>query len=94
MTVTVKGTAAEIAGLTGEEFTYYVDLSGIGEAGEYDMPILVRMADDKELEAVSDPSEIHVTVESPEQEEPEAPEEPEETETTPDEAETEPGSGD
>ena len=66
MQVTAKGGIEDLAGLTGEEFTYYVDLSGIDEAGEYDVPVQSRTEKEMDLDVSIDPPQLHVTVESTE----------------------------
>lgn len=91
MQVTAKGGIEDLASLTGEEFTYYVDLSGIDEAGEYDVLVQSRTEKEMGLDVSIEPMHLHVTVElieTPETEpqaedttEPDAPEEPAEPET-------------
>ena len=77
MDVTVSGAIADITDLPEDAVSFYVDLSEITEAGEYDLPILGRSTEGKTLEVVTDPAELHVIVTSgePVQEEPVEPDE-------------------
>ena len=72
MTVTVHGVIDDLSELKAEDLAFYVDLSGITEAGEYDLPIVVQPIDGKALEFDIDPAVLHVVVEDypePEEEE-------------------------
>lgn len=71
MQVTVKGPVETIANLTADMFSYYVDLSAIEEAGEYDLPIVSGTTVGDALEVVIEPAALHVHVEAiaPEEEE-------------------------
>ena len=62
MQVKVKGAIADITDLPGDAIAYYVDLSEIAEAGEYDLPIQGRSAEEKTLDVVIDPAQMRVTV--------------------------------
>ncbi|MBO5517592.1 MAG: hypothetical protein J6A42_05900 [Firmicutes bacterium] len=64
MQVTVKGPVETIANLTADMFSYYVDLSAIEEAGEYDLAIYTGTTIGEALEVVIEPAELHVLVES------------------------------
>ncbi|MBQ2218807.1 MAG: hypothetical protein II418_07685 [Firmicutes bacterium] len=64
MQVTVKGPVETISDLTADIFAYYVDLSTIEEAGEYDLPIYTGTTIGESLETVIEPAQLHVLVEA------------------------------
>ena len=82
MQVEVKGTIADITDFTEDALEFYVDLSEIAEAGEYDLPILGRSSDGKTLDVVIEPESLRlaVTADEPPQEDAEEATENEDTE--------------
>ncbi len=82
MQVDVKGAIADITDLPEDAIEYYVDLSGVAEAGEHDLPILGRSSDGKALDVVIEPEllRLAVTADVPPQEDAEETTESEDTE--------------
>ncbi len=68
----VSGTIDAITDLPEDIISLYMDLSGITEAGEYNLPIQARTLDGRTLTVETDPAELTVFVTAPEPEEEEA----------------------
>ena len=79
LTITVKGSIADITDITAEDIVLFADLSEIIEPGEYEIPISGRSADGKEVEVTAEPASITVTVSGGEAETEEEEGEPEKT---------------
>lgn len=62
--ITVKGPVDAISDLPEDAFSYYVDLSGIEEAGEYDLDIYSGTTLGESPELVIEPAQLHVLVEA------------------------------
>ncbi|MBR5642308.1 MAG: hypothetical protein IKW92_09295 [Firmicutes bacterium] len=79
LTITVKGSIADITDITAEDIILFADLSEIIEPGEYEIPISGRAADGKDIEVTAEPASVLVTVTATETETQEEEETPEET---------------
>jgi hypothetical protein len=79
LTITVKGSIADITDITAEDIVLFADLSEIIEPGEYEVPISGRAADGKDIEVTAEPASVLVTLTATETETQEEEETPEET---------------
>ena len=68
-TVTVNGTSTYLQSLTAGDISLHVDLSGISEAGEYELPITVELPAGGTLASV-EPAQVTVTVTKSDEDEP------------------------